>query len=293
MSWNQSSNSLATQPKTPQKSFAAIKGVVAGILVIVGAVTVFLMLQTNEPTPLVQDGDIKSAVIPDKHPKTHSSSWKPKKQPQATAKVQPPELKARDVIEPGVVECDAHLYPRRLFKSNCENFIAGLLRATPGDTLIGGVEMDKHFDEDFKSSLNNKIVIDPDDSEEDIAVKEVVKKTKDLLKVCMERGESPREIVQQSYEDMVKISQYRTELENNLRVLTQGGGTLEEVKRYIDESNEILAEYNAKPLKLHPRTERKLMMQEQQIRDSATTDTATDAQSMDNAPNDSTGELAQ
>jgi len=124
--------------------------------------------------------------------------------------------------------------------------------------IIGGVEINKKFDEEFRNSLTDKIEVLPEDTEDDVAIKNAVIEAKAKLKECMDKGESPRDIMQSAFDDMYKVWEYRDKLERNVKTIVNEGGSLEEAQGYVAEANELLKEYGAKPLKLHYRNVEKL-----------------------------------
>lgn len=269
--WNRPAANQPTVKKDGVKTPSKVKGIVAGVIVVVvGAVCIWMFSGENEKSPSKEKAE-KSHVrdVSEKkekesvkvQPKSrHDAKWKPEAEPDKTANVPPPAQAARDVIEFGKLH--EKFFGRPLFKSRSDNFLAGLLSATPGDCFIEP-SIPADFDEQFKKSLNDKIERQPEDTEDDIAVKEAVMAVKDQLKACLDKGQAPSEVVQDAYDDLRKVYEYREQLQNNLALLREAG-SVKDVEDYLAEANEMLKEYNSPPIVYDDRFWEKLKAKEAQ-----------------------------
>jgi hypothetical protein len=141
--------------------------------------------------------------------------------------------------------------PRKLFKRYSENYIAGLLRTKPGMAVIGTV-LPPNFDDDFKQSLSESIIIEKDDSPEDIEIKEMMKSIKESAKKIIGEGGSIRETIIEERKYLQKIAEMRHTLQREVSRKRKEGASEQELNETIESANQIMKEYGGLEIKLSP-----------------------------------------
>lgn len=135
----------------------------------------------------------------------------------------------------------------RIFDNEFENFVMDIVTCIPGERFIE-VPLDETFDEMFKVSLTNKIVILDTDSEETKEIKQAVIDAKDEVRREMDAGRRPSEVVAESRRELNKIADYRDQLQKAFDQLALEAKTPQEIIDYCNEANEILKEYGSFPI---------------------------------------------
>ena len=141
--------------------------------------------------------------------------------------------------------------PKKLFKHYSENYIAGLLRAKPGMTVVG-TTLPPNFDDDFKKSLSEPIKIEKDDSPEDIEIKEMMKSIKESAKKIINDGGSIRETILEERKYLQKIAEMRHTLQKEVSRKRREGASEQELSETIESANQIMREYGGLEIKLSP-----------------------------------------
>ena len=136
--------------------------------------------------------------------------------------------------------------PKPTFKRDCNNYIVGVISGVPGERFIN-VELSADFDEDFKASMGEEIVISQVDSPEVVADKEALLAARKVIAEMVAGGDKPSDVIREAREELERIADYRDKLKDNLELLLDGG-SVEDVEDYLAEANKLLQEYKALPL---------------------------------------------
>lgn len=148
----------------------------------------------------------------------------------------------------GVINPNNRYQPKRkLFKHSSENYICGLMRATPGMPVVNG-RLPKNFDEDFLASYNDEITIGEEDSEEDIMYKKAMVSFKNQVKSQIDAGASISEIIKNERSEINKLADYRKNLAKILSQMRREGATLEEREETRQAANAMLEQKGLKPI---------------------------------------------
>lgn len=254
MAWNRPAEKVAvSQPKKPKVNGIA-RGVMAGLFVVIGVFAAWFFLRPSADGPTEPRGR-KAGRIAAKDPvriakdqpqalKEHpNEKWTPDLKLERTKDVKPPELTQREIL---LAELNRKFFGEPLFKHDSENFISGVLTAVPGDRFLTD-DVSSGFDKDFAASLKDKIEILPDDSEDVIAQKKAVIAAKESLAKCLEKGQSPADVMSDLMKDLNEVADYRDKLKENVNLILKEG-TEEDVRLYVEESNRNLAQYDARPI---------------------------------------------
>ena len=141
---------------------------------------------------------------------------------------------------------------KKLFKHTCDSQIARVLAIEPGGLIIGTLNYKRNrFEENFKKSLKDSkpVEIKPDDTPEEVALKEAVIAARAELIAAMERGEDIAEIMQETEAELHKMQSYRFELKAELaKIQRDSSYTPQDLEDFTAAANELLAKRGAKPL---------------------------------------------
>ena len=160
--------------------------------------------------------------------------------------ITPPAVEKADIIIEPRKKGREIILPRSekesIFNNEFEGFLCDMLTAEPGERFLE-MELDENFDEAYKASLTNRIVIAPTDSEEVAEIKRAVIEARERVIEHVKDGGSPREIVLEARDELNKIADFRDELEQNIKKLMIGQNDPAVVKEYADEADRQLKEY--------------------------------------------------
>ena len=144
-----------------------------------------------------------------------------------------------------------HQPKRKLFKHYSENYICGLMRTPLGVPIVRG-RLPSNFDDDFVKSYADEIKIEPEDTEEDIALKQSMIDFKEEIRELIASGESVSEMVLDAREEQNKLAEYRKNLMRTIADLRREGATSEELNEAREAANVML---DSKGLKRIPQTD--------------------------------------
>lgn len=241
-----------------------LKGVLfaLALLALLGGAAWWWFCGHGEPTLPPPDVPAKSKAMPKEvTPARPATSAKPLKKhvggsfkaqhiPKHTQKVQPPVVESQDVIKLRELKNKFSGVP--IFKHDCENQIAGILSAIPGERFADPT-VDEFFDDALAKCLNEKIEIYDDDPDDVKEQKKAVSAAKDQLGALLAKGESAASVMTDIVKGLNDIADYRDKLENNLRLLLSEGDSEQDILDYVEEANKMLKEYNAMELSVTPR----------------------------------------
>ncbi len=229
----------------------AVSIVLAVLVVLVGTAGLWFFLCGRDARPNQNLEKPRSSAIPrEVTPKSKSTSLKsnqpfiPATKVDKTMSVPIPEVSVVNRLK-FLTSLEKNVR-KPTFKRHCNNYIAGILSATPGERFID-VELADDFDKDFKASLHEPIDILPDDSPVVAADKTALIEARKVIAKMSEEGATPSEVVKEARDELDMIADYRDKLRNNLELLIDNG-TVQDVNDYLEEANKLLAEYHALPL---------------------------------------------
>ena len=243
------------------------KGVVAGIVVVVGALGAFWWLTRGEPAG---SGEDEAKPRPGKIAEKASAAPRPKAAaPVREAAPKPPKPQRVGEIRDGkMLMVDGRLRTMskhavtttvarisvadRTFERSTDRMLAHILEMEPGETLIGdSALLYKGFDKEFVKSLDTPIIYDKDD---DVYVKELkagVLALRQELKERMAAGEDINAVLAETRDQMQELGLYRQELKEQVVQLTQDRDlSQEDYDTIIQAANKMLEERGSKPLEL-------------------------------------------
>ncbi len=141
--------------------------------------------------------------------------------------------------------------PKKLFKNFSNNYISGLLRVRPGASVVG-VVLPKNFDENFKESLSEPILIEPDDSLEDIEIKKMMKDIREQGAKLLAEGGSVRAEILKERESLRKVAQMRFTLQQEVIEMFKSGASDDQIAATIDAANKMMDEEGGEHIRISP-----------------------------------------
>ena len=136
---------------------------------------------------------------------------------------------------------------RRLFVSNAENLLDGIVNQQLGDRFLGDFD-EKQFEKEFLEAINNKIEITAEDDDDEARRKlEMIDMKKELL-AAYKKGESIGGIVKAARDEVNKTADLRDDLISELVAIKKSAASPEEIESYYEAANEILAQRGVRPL---------------------------------------------
>ena len=253
-------------------SFKTLAWVVVGVVAVVCGTFVVLSLNSGGEEQAPQPAVAKKPRVVHIQPVVHTNI--------PVAKVEKPDcdkdiLSIRRTINPftgeemiftnrhkqvkanaGVISRDSlqknkHQPKRKLFKHHSENYICGLMRTPLGVPIVRG-RLPKNFDDDFVKSYAEEIRIEPEDTEEDIALKQAMIDFKEEIRDQIAQGASVSKIVLEAREEQNKLAEYRKNLMKTIADLRREGASRDELNEAREAANVML---ERKGLKRIPSTD--------------------------------------
>lgn len=174
-----------------------------------------------------------------------------KRKPKATKSIKLPELTDGNPIVKqkalGRVVQWKHRGAAPLFTNRFESLVCEIMTATPGERFLD-LDIEDEFDEAFAESLSHQITINPEDTEDVRYMKETVINAKNEVRQLVQEGNSARDIILNARDELNKIADYRDQLQETVNEYLVTASDVKETLRFVNEANQILAEYGALPV---------------------------------------------
>ena len=157
-------------------------------------------------------------------------------------------------VDPNDLHIVKHPQKRLLFKRTCDNQLVNILSLDPSKMaphLIGRRQpYGDAFIKDFHDSLYDTYEADPDDTEEEAAMRQLVMETRKELKEAMDRGEDIAKLMNQAQEELDRLCQYQDTLKKELRELEYDESVSDEdFKDFVEAANLMLQKQGLKALR--------------------------------------------
>lgn len=258
MAWNGSSGSRSPSTNPPHEAkglgihhYAAL---IAGV-VVVGLIFWLIIRGFDEPT-----GDnvrVTKPTVESAHPTQTVKHTKGKpltisrKEPDRTKRIAKPELTDENPIVRqkalGRVVKWEHREGPPIFTNRFEALVCEIMTAEPGERFLD-LDIEDEFDDSFTESLSHRIAISDDDSENVKFMKQTVIDAKEQVRQLVLQGKSARDIIVEARDELNKIADYRDQLQNAVNDYLVTATDPKETLKFVQEANEILAEYGAMPV---------------------------------------------
>ena len=256
MAWNGSGGggSAPQKPKAAAKKPSPVRGLVAGLVIVLAAGVYFAFFTGSEkPQKTVEQkrpSRIKE-VTPAAAPKTEAKQEpeKPKElPPQRVGEIRNgyrllPSGRLHRVKGEIHVGGEPTTLIEKTFPHGSDRMIAYLLTADPGGTMVGDSEsIMRGFGEAFAKSLKDEIVIKPDDTDEVRDLKQAVLDARSELKQQMALGKSAEQVMVETREQLRELTLYREDLEKEVMSHAEDGMTQKDYDELIGAANLMLEE---------------------------------------------------
>ncbi len=125
------------------------------------------------------------------------------------------------------------------FKNLPDNEIARILSMQTGDVIIDA-PLPEDFDEKFAQSLQEAIVINKDDTPEKIELKKQVIEARKMLEDAMNRGESPRTILEADAKELRRLMDMRDNYQRIINEEINAGASDQDIADIVTAANKAL-----------------------------------------------------
>ena len=243
-----------------------IRGVIAGIVVVAGALAaLWFMSHATQPQKIDTDKKVDKTKLDQLAGEGRRPDYSPiekeKKEPVKELTEDERLLAGRDTNE-WIVVTDPNTGKKHLsklmhpglknqpppyFERHSLNIIDAIQYCEMGDPLIG-VEIDDRFMRDFQAALLEKIEINKDDDEDRVAHKEAMVETLKELRAELKNGGDLKSIINDALKERRRVAGLKdVMIEERARMRSEGVPD-EEVVEYERACNKKLAELGAKPM---------------------------------------------
>lgn len=248
------------------KSPSAVRGIVAGVVVVALAIGAWFFFMDGKPTPKGDEvqkpkriKEVKPTTPKAVKPAETNKVSKPAPAPAAVeTKVEPEAPKPNPRLAPST----AKKYPRRViprkpeppqkFKYDSDDLIGAFLEIVPGTQMEGGLRFDK-IGRDFEKSLTEDVALaEGQDNEYNRQLREQVRDIKKQIQEIMRKeNKTFGQVMQEQFDQLIEMGQYKRDLEQELRQIRKSGEfTAEEYDKFIEASNKMLESKGCSPLKV-------------------------------------------
>ena len=277
MAWNrpkEREQGIGNREQGARKS--PFRGLVAGVIVVLGAaVAAWWLWPAGEragETPPPQNGRLIKEAMPATNAarRVATTAVATNGHGQVAAKESPePEKPKYGWIDGKYISPDpAYAEKKRRFderqkrenpyKHTCDLLIGQLVNCKPG-TFVFPINYDARFELQFKKSLADPLVINPDDSEEFKRKKQNVIEAKAWMKEQMDNGASVIDLMNDARKELTKVFNMRQGYQQEILKLQEEGADRVKIKDYVDAANIILSQYDAEHIPMpHDESEIKL-----------------------------------
>ena len=152
----------------------------------------------------------------------------------------------RVVMPDGPMKDGKSLVPRRIFAYDSEVAIDTLMNMDVGYKSL--MMLPPNMDQDFQNSMTSKIVIEPEDTEDEIRRKNEMIEIKKELAKRVANGEKVSQIAAETLAYYNKIANIRDTLQQEIFEMEKNGESGDELEEVYEAANVILKEYDALPL---------------------------------------------
>jgi len=255
--------------KKAGKTPPALKGALAGFLVIAGAVAAFFYLmpseepgvQKEEPKKTAKIKEVKPATVAKQaveSPREKSKKFVPYWDQPTTNGLSPVQARIWRYHRnpPSWTNTTSLTTPKsayEIFPTSAENAIACLLSLKPGESLVGTPVYGKKFTEEFIKSCEVPIIVSKDDTPYQQQLKKDMIATKIELRQRMADGEDLGKILLQAREENQRLAQIKREVESEMREMIKSGATSEaDIDDCVAAANKLLDAKGIAPISLNP-----------------------------------------
>ena len=148
-----------------------------------------------------------------------------------------------------------------IFRRSCDNEIACYLTLKPGAMIFGSLQHNGRFKRDFIESLNEKIEITPEDSEEQAQLKRDVIDARKFLKEALDRGDDIEKLMQETRAELQDLMKIRVKYQSLFTEHLKDCKTDADIEDLFNACNKMLEEKGIAPLSYGTITKKNLLRQ--------------------------------
>lgn len=289
MAWNRPSKDSETETALRRtgtvRPTVAVRGAVAGAIVVLGAAIAAWWLWPNSETR--QDAaSTRKALIKEVTPAPAPKAEEPPRELTADEKrlKEIADIEERWAGKKMPVGLKTHLYylknppekkitvkvPFDYLRHSCERDIAGVGLAKPGSFFVIQPEYGESFDNDFKNAMVDRIDINPEDSDEVRETKQAVEAMKkEIARICREESKMPSEIMNEHAKALFELGRFHDDIEQELIKVQQNPEVSDDdVKDFFTAANAMLKNKGLEEMAIPDLTYRALSLQLQSLHSS-------------------------
>lgn len=246
------------------RAASSFRGLVAGAVVVVAALVMWLLLSQNwDGAPTTSREGKAPMPVPATSPASvPAKATEPKEErlkslpPQRIGETRDGKVLLPDgtlhtvkgVITSGVARVSLI---DRTFKHDTDCMLAHLLTVEPGEEFVGDSEsIYSGFEKEFLKTLDDPIVYDKSDSDYVKELKMGVQALRQELKEIHDRGESIEKALIETRDQLQQLGLYRQELEQHVLSMSADGMSHQDYEDLVAAANKMLEERGSKPLEL-------------------------------------------
>lgn len=278
MAWNGSYSAAKPQKVEKKAKPATWRGVVAGFVVVAGAVVaaLFMMSGGEKPTQSQETSKPSKASPETKPPPVAAKpTAEGKEAPETPKKPLPPQRvgELRDgyrLLPDGtlhrVLGIVTNSPPKmsladKTFTHSADVELGNLLLVEPGDDLLGSPEgMYRGFGKELDEALEEPITYDKDDTDLQRELKDAVKEFREELVKRRAAGEDIEKVMEDTWKQLKELCLYRQDLEDQVRNLSSENMTQKDYEDLVKAANEMLADRGIKALEMPTTLKRTLRL---------------------------------
>ena len=271
MAWNKPSGA----PKPVQKKPSALRGVVAGLVVVAAATACVFIFMVKGEKPVEKTAknrglikEVTPAAAPKaevvKDTKKELKSWE--YPASRTNELNWAELrKWRALHRPpaGITNNTSSTEKRpyyAIFTHRSENEIAALLTLRPGEGIVGTPIYGKWLEDDFLKSCEEPIIVTDEDTPEQAELKRTMIETKIDIRNRMAEGEKLGDILLATRREHQDLAMYKHELQNQIYQLRKDSSlSMQDIDDFVTAANQMLEKKGIAPISLSPIMRRRLL----------------------------------
>lgn len=268
--WNGSGmrgNSTPVKPKVAAKKPSPVRGIVAGLVVVVAVIGCYFAFFSGSEKPQEEVVEKRPTKIKQVTPAAAPTNSAPVKKELTDEEKRQKEIARLEKIFEGremPKGIKTRIYylknppkstyvvkvPHDYLEHHSERAIAGLVLAEPGTEFLDCPTYDARFNQDFQNSIIDKIVIKEDDSEEVRNVKQsVIDAKKEIVRICKEEGKKPNEVMNEYGKMMYDLGKFDKELRRELNEKRNDPSVSDEdLKDFFRAANKMREQRGLKPV---------------------------------------------
>lgn len=248
----------------PSKPRSPMRGLLAGLIVIVGAAAIYYFFLMPKPQQVESVRDKKPELIKEVAPAVVTNVA----EVVTNAPAKPKEIRWCEGLKNAAIDDEGRVYfvPRpghklvtnnvnrinpayHIFKRGYQNELASYLTAPPGTMFMGEMHYSDRFVKEVVETMSLPIEDDENDTPEQRELRQNMREVMQVIQDEVNAGRDVRELFQQAREEMQQLGQYRQTLEMEIRKMYHDSNMSDQdVNDAIDAANIMLEKKGIAPM---------------------------------------------